>query len=71
MGVCHVMKITAAESYPDKGLLNAMNILLSSSSSLPVTPAGVLGSNKAPPSLSVTGQPLDGDPAVVLVNILR
>ena len=28
-------------------------------------PAGVYGSNKAPPPLSVTGQPLDGAPAVV------
>ena len=39
--------------------------LSSSSSSLPVTPAGVQGSNKASPPLSVTGQPLDGAPAVV------
>ena len=28
-------------------------------------PAGVQGSNKAPPLLSVTGQPLDGAPAMV------
>ena len=36
------------------------------SSSPPVTPAGVEGSNEAPPPLSVTSQPLDGAPAVVL-----
>ena len=30
-------------------------------------PAGVYGSNKAPPSQSVTGLPLDGAPAVVYV----
>ena len=39
--------------------------LSSSSSSLPVTPAGVQGSNKASPPLSVIGQPLDGAPSVV------
>ena len=37
----------------------------SSSSSLPVTPAGIWSSSEAPPPLSVTGQPLDGAPAVV------
>ena len=37
----------------------------SSSSSLHVTPAGVQGSNEAPPPLSVIGQLLDSAPAVV------
>ena len=36
-----------------------------SSSSLRITPAGAQGSNKAPPPVSVTGQPLDGAQAVV------
>ena len=38
-----------------------------SSSSLPVTPACVWGSDEAPLPLCVTGQPLDGAPAVVHV----
>ena len=42
-------------------------IPLWSLSSLPITPAGLLDSNKAPPPLSVTGQPLDGAQAVVHV----
>ena len=34
---------------------------------LPIMPAGMYGSNEASPSVSVTGQPLDGAPAVVHV----
>ena len=41
------------------------------SSSLPGTPAGLQGSDKAPPPLSVTGKPLDGAPAVVHVLHFR
>ena len=48
--------------------------LFLSLSSLPIMPAGIQGIitiNKAPPPLSVTGQPLDGTPAVVHVLHFR
>ena len=48
-----------------------MNSASSSSSSLPITPAGEKGSTEAPPPLPVTGQPLDGAPAVVHVLHFR
>ena len=49
--------------FPPTQCLGYPCLWFSSSSSLPVPPASVQGSNEAPPPLSVTGQPLDGAPA--------
>ena len=48
--------------FPQKVALIIIHLLITT-----IKPGGIYGSNKAPPPLSVTGQPLDGAPAVVHV----